>query len=273
MRWCCSTASTSPTSTSPRLQVLTDLKLSQPDEIRLPLLWLAVLSGRVKASLAATTGVATADEVVKYLLVGADVVMTTSALLRHGVDHMATLLAGLEAWLQAREFASLRRGARPHEPAEDAGPAGLRAGELHQDPAGLRARSALERGAHESRQHGFKESPAPGIDRQAQRSALELDIAKQVRTFISTAGKFEASDIIDSAPERKRACLREFLRIGGGRETEIQHSSLIGLFGAMSSRRCRSRPMVRQAGFILRSAVGAGAAARWGQKKVRRINL
>jgi dihydroorotate dehydrogenase (fumarate) len=90
-----------------RLEVLTDLKLSQPNEIRLPLLWLAVLSGRVKASLAATTGVASADEVVKYLLVGADVVMTTSALLRHGVDHMATLLAGLTSWLSAREFASL----------------------------------------------------------------------------------------------------------------------------------------------------------------------
>ena len=89
------------------LTVLADLKLSQPNEIRLPLLWLAVLSGRVKASLAATTGVTSADEVVKYLLVGADVVMTTSALLRHGVVHMAILLAGLTTWLQAREFASL----------------------------------------------------------------------------------------------------------------------------------------------------------------------
>jgi dihydroorotate dehydrogenase (fumarate) len=92
-----------------RLQVLTDLKLSQPNEIRLPLLWLAVLSGRVKVSLAATTGVTSADEVVKYLLVGADVVMTTSALLRNGVDHMATLLAGLASWLGAREFASLKQ--------------------------------------------------------------------------------------------------------------------------------------------------------------------
>jgi dihydroorotate dehydrogenase (fumarate) len=90
-----------------RLAVLPDLNLSQPNEIRLPLLWLAILSGRIKASLAATTGVTTAGEVVKYLLVGADVVMTTSALLRHGVDHMAVLLAGLESWLDAREFASL----------------------------------------------------------------------------------------------------------------------------------------------------------------------
>jgi dihydroorotate dehydrogenase (fumarate) len=92
-----------------RLQVLTDLKLSQPNEIRLPLLWLAVLSGRVKASLAATTGVTSADEVVKYLLVGADVVMTTSALLRNGVDYMAVLLAGLTSWLRAREFVSVNQ--------------------------------------------------------------------------------------------------------------------------------------------------------------------
>ena len=90
-----------------RLQVLNDLKLSEPYEIRLPLLWLAVLAGRIRASLAASTGVTSAEEVVKYLLVGADVVMTTSSLLRQGPGHLATLLAGLEKWLEAREFSSL----------------------------------------------------------------------------------------------------------------------------------------------------------------------
>jgi dihydroorotate dehydrogenase (fumarate) len=90
-----------------QLSLLADLRLSYPTEIRLPLLWLGVLRGRTAASLAATTGVTTADEVIKYLLVGADVVMTTSALLRRGVDHMAVLLEGLEAWLAAREFASV----------------------------------------------------------------------------------------------------------------------------------------------------------------------
>ena len=90
-----------------KLAVLTDLKLSSPDEIRLPLLWIAVLAGRMRASLAASTGVSTADEAIKYLLAGADVVMTTSSLLRHGVDHMATLRTGLEAWLKARGFASI----------------------------------------------------------------------------------------------------------------------------------------------------------------------
>jgi dihydroorotate dehydrogenase (fumarate) len=90
-----------------RLQVLNDLKLSEPGELRLPLLWLAVVAGSTKASLAASTGVDSADEVVKYLLVGADVVMTTSALLRHGPGHIATMLSGLHKWLEARDFGSL----------------------------------------------------------------------------------------------------------------------------------------------------------------------
>jgi dihydroorotate dehydrogenase (fumarate) len=103
------------------LKVLTDLELSAPDEIRLPLLWLAVLRGRVKASLAATTGVTTSDEVVKYLLAGADVVMATSAFLRHGPGHATVLLAGLTEWLTARKFTSLSamRGIMSQERMED----------------------------------------------------------------------------------------------------------------------------------------------------------
>jgi dihydroorotate dehydrogenase (fumarate) len=72
----------------------------------LPLLWIGVLAGKVKASLAASSGVDGADEVIKYLLAGADVVMTTSALLKHGIGHMSVLLDGLESWLLARELAS-----------------------------------------------------------------------------------------------------------------------------------------------------------------------
>jgi len=104
-----------------QLRLVTDLTLSAPNEIRLPLLWLGVLSGRVRASLAATTGVTTADEVVKYLLVGADAVMTTSALLRHGIAYIGTLLAGLTQWLSARDFASLQkvRGLLSHQRANN----------------------------------------------------------------------------------------------------------------------------------------------------------
>ena len=71
------------------LHLSTEMELSTPAELRLPLLWIAILYGRVSTSLAASTGVETADDVLKYLLAGADTVMTTSSLLRHGVGSYA----------------------------------------------------------------------------------------------------------------------------------------------------------------------------------------
>jgi dihydroorotate dehydrogenase (fumarate) len=105
-----------------RLALVSDLELSRPYEMRLPLLWIGVLYGRLKASLAASTGVDGVDEVLKYLLVGADVVMTTSALLRHGIGHMNKLLAELEAWLEARDLDSLTsiRGRMSQQNVKDA---------------------------------------------------------------------------------------------------------------------------------------------------------
>jgi dihydroorotate dehydrogenase (fumarate) len=98
------------------LRVTRDLNLSAPAEIRLPLLWIAVLCGHIRGSLAASTGVETSSEVLKYLMAGADVVMTTSSLLRHGLGHVQTLLRGLVQWLDARELSSLAaiRGKMSH---------------------------------------------------------------------------------------------------------------------------------------------------------------
>ncbi len=89
------------------LALLPNLELSSATEIRLPLLWIGLMSGRIQASLAAGTGVESADEVIKYLLAGADVVMTSSALLRHGVGYMEVLLDGLKRWLAARHLEGL----------------------------------------------------------------------------------------------------------------------------------------------------------------------
>jgi dihydroorotate dehydrogenase (fumarate) len=90
-----------------RLEVSPTLELSTPSDIRLPLLWLAILHGRIDASLAATSGVHTAAEVAKYLLAGADATMTTSSLLRYGPGHLRTLVTGLDEWMERKRFASV----------------------------------------------------------------------------------------------------------------------------------------------------------------------
>jgi dihydroorotate dehydrogenase (fumarate) len=89
------------------LTVVPGVGLSSPVEGRLARTWIALLSGRVHASLAATTGVETAADVVGYLLAGADAVMTASALLRHGPGHAAVLLDGLGEWMAQKGFSAL----------------------------------------------------------------------------------------------------------------------------------------------------------------------
>jgi dihydroorotate dehydrogenase (fumarate) len=83
------------------------LHLSDSSELLLRLHWLAILSGRVRASLAATGGVHTALDVVKATMAGAHVTQMVSALLRHGPAHLGTVLDELEAWLQEHEWDSL----------------------------------------------------------------------------------------------------------------------------------------------------------------------
>ncbi|NNF52454.1 MAG: dihydroorotate dehydrogenase-like protein [Gammaproteobacteria bacterium] len=90
-----------------RLKISNDLRLSEPNEIRLPLMWIAALHGRVNASLAATTGVQGGEEVIKYLLAGADVVMTASSLYKHGIEHLRTMHNQLAAWMERKQFQSV----------------------------------------------------------------------------------------------------------------------------------------------------------------------
>ena len=89
------------------LAVVSGVGLSNPAEAKLPRTWIALLRGRVGASLAATTGVEGPADLVKYLLAGADVVMTASALLRHGPEHAAVLLDGLSDWMGRKGFAAV----------------------------------------------------------------------------------------------------------------------------------------------------------------------
>jgi len=89
------------------LKLVPTLDLSSPAEARLARTWISLLRRRVQGSLAATTGVEDAADVARYLLAGADVVMTASALLRHGVGHVGTLLAGLHEWMTWKGFDSV----------------------------------------------------------------------------------------------------------------------------------------------------------------------
>jgi dihydroorotate dehydrogenase (fumarate) len=92
------------------LQVEPTLDLSTSTELRLPLRWLAILSPQlVGTSLAATGGIHTAKDVLKALLVGADITCMTSALLRNGPGHARTVLDGVTAWLAENEYASIEQ--------------------------------------------------------------------------------------------------------------------------------------------------------------------
>ncbi len=89
------------------LAVVPMVGLSGPIDAGLPRTWIALLRGRVRASLAATSGVDGPVDVIKFLLAGADVVMSTSALLRHGPGHATKLLAGLSAWMERKGFTTV----------------------------------------------------------------------------------------------------------------------------------------------------------------------
>jgi dihydroorotate dehydrogenase (fumarate) len=89
------------------LAVLPAVDLSSPAEARLPRTWISLLRKHLRASLAGTTGVEGPEDVVKYLLAGADVVMTASALIRHGPGHAAVLLDGLVEWMARKGYTSV----------------------------------------------------------------------------------------------------------------------------------------------------------------------
>jgi dihydroorotate dehydrogenase (fumarate) len=86
------------------LVIKTDLHYSESSEIRLPLLWIALLYGKVDLSLAATTGVQSAIEVIKYILAGADVVMAASSLYKNGIPYLKTMNKELQDWMYMMGF-------------------------------------------------------------------------------------------------------------------------------------------------------------------------
>jgi len=91
------------------LVVRPNVILSTPQALRLPMRWIAILYGRIKADLAATSGIHTAQDVIKMILAGASVTMLCSVLMRHGIERLRVIEEGLRQWMEEHEYDSVQQ--------------------------------------------------------------------------------------------------------------------------------------------------------------------
>jgi dihydroorotate dehydrogenase (fumarate) len=91
------------------LEVMPNVLLSTPMAMRLPLRWIAILHGRIGASLAATSGVHRGTDALKCLMAGADITQMCSVLLRRGIDHLRVVEQEMETWMVEHEYESVRQ--------------------------------------------------------------------------------------------------------------------------------------------------------------------
>jgi dihydroorotate dehydrogenase (fumarate) len=89
------------------LEVVPNLQLSTSYDIRLPLRWIAILYGRIPVDFALTSGIHTAHDVLKAIMAGANVAMTTSALLEYGIEHASQIVENLQRWMEEHEYDSI----------------------------------------------------------------------------------------------------------------------------------------------------------------------
>jgi dihydroorotate dehydrogenase (fumarate) len=91
------------------LEIRPNVLLSTPQALRLPLTWIGILYGRLRASLAATSGVHEAQDAIKLLMAGASVTMMCSALLRNGINHLRHVERGIVDWMEQHEYESIHQ--------------------------------------------------------------------------------------------------------------------------------------------------------------------
>jgi len=91
------------------LEVVPNLILSTSESMRLPMRWIAILKGHVNASLAGTSGIHTAKDVLKMVMVGADVTMLCAVLLKHGISEIQNILTDVVAWMEENEYESIEQ--------------------------------------------------------------------------------------------------------------------------------------------------------------------
>ncbi|MDI6778641.1 MAG: dihydroorotate dehydrogenase-like protein [Bacteroidota bacterium] len=92
-----------------KLDVVPNIFLSTPQAMRLPLRWIAILYGKIKANIAATSGIHNAEDVLKMLMVGSNVTMMCSALLENGPKHITKVLKDMETWMEKYEYESVKQ--------------------------------------------------------------------------------------------------------------------------------------------------------------------
>ena len=90
-----------------KMEVAPNFTLSTPADMRLPLRWIGILFGQIRANLAATSGIYQASDVIKMIMAGADVTMLCSALMRHGIQHIQRIEMEIAAWLEQHKYNSL----------------------------------------------------------------------------------------------------------------------------------------------------------------------
>ena len=91
------------------LEVTPNLQLSTPVEMRLPMRWIAILYGHVDCSMALTSGIHSSEDIIKAMMVGADVANVCSVLLKQGIDQIRPLLQGVTTWMDEHEYESIKQ--------------------------------------------------------------------------------------------------------------------------------------------------------------------
>jgi dihydroorotate dehydrogenase (fumarate) len=90
-----------------KMEVAPNLTLSTPADMRLPLRWIGILFGEIRANLAATSGIYQAHDVIKLVMAGADATMLCSALMRYGIQHIQRVEMEMAVWLEQHKYNSL----------------------------------------------------------------------------------------------------------------------------------------------------------------------
>ena len=171
------------------MEVAPNLTLSTPADMRLPLHWIGILYGKIRANLAATSGIYQAQDVIKMVMAGADVTMFCGALMRHGIAHIQRIEMEVVAWLE-RPLQFVGRTQRQHESEELPGSRRIRARSICSRPLDLYFFISNAT---------VKASAATQASRRIQSNSVAHDASGSTRRWMCTSGRYSVSPSFVSA--------------------------------------------------------------------------